>query len=58
VSDGRQWHQIAIPLRADHWANLACFFPLTVAEWEQLMRVLAAMRPAVVADDDAEGNKP
>jgi hypothetical protein len=40
---------VPIPLApTDRWAYLCAHFPLSADEWDQLMRVLDAMKPAIV----------
>ena len=39
---------IPIPLAPDDWAMLSGLFPTTPERWEQLIRTLDAMRPALV----------
>ena len=43
-----------IPVRPRHYASLTVSKPMTVAEWDQMMKVLAAMRPGLV-DEPAGG---
>jgi len=40
---------IALPLAVGEWATLHAAFPLTETAWNQMMTVLTAMKPALVA---------
>lgn len=42
-----------IPVAAGQWATLTINWPLTEAEWGQMIRVLEAMRPGLVAQAEA-----
>ncbi len=45
--------RVVIPLLAgDKWVTLSAEFPLTEQQWEQLMSVLEAMKPGLVAYED------
>ena len=45
---------IPIPLSADEWVTLQGEFPLTEFSWAQLLRVLEAMKPGLVAAPPSE----
>jgi hypothetical protein len=47
---------IPLPPPGGPWATLTLRVPMTEAEWDRLMAVLAAMRPGLVlaAEDEAE----
>ncbi len=40
---------VALPLSVNEWATLQAPFPLTEAAWSQMIAVLTAMKPALVA---------
>jgi hypothetical protein len=40
---------VPLPLSPHAWATLTAALPLTEEEWDRLMAVLAAMRPAIVS---------
>lgn len=46
---------IPLALSLYRWATLVAPFPLTEAEWDQLLTILAAMRPGLVGPSKAEG---
>lgn len=50
--DDRPNQTLRIPLTTTTSAFLQVPFPVTRAEWEQLERVLAAMKPALTLLDD------
>lgn len=50
-------HNIQLPLASNSWATLSARFPLTQKEWDQMMEVLKAMRPALVKNDEIEGSE-
>jgi hypothetical protein len=52
--DMREPRTIPIPLSIDEWATLQAAFPLTEAQWTQMLAVLQAMKPALVAAPEAE----
>lgn len=45
---------IQLPLSQDRWATLIAPFPLTQSEWEQMLAVLVAMKPALAAGDPTD----
>jgi hypothetical protein len=47
-TDARQ-RSVQIPLSVNDWATLQAAFPLSEAAWEQMIAVLNAMKPALVA---------
>ena len=40
---------VAIPLSATDWVTLQAAFPLSEDEWDQMITVLNAMKPGLVA---------
>ena len=50
-SDPRQ-KSVQLPLSVSEWATLQAAFPLSEAAWKQMMAVLTAMKPALVAPPD------
>jgi hypothetical protein len=40
---------VPLPLSPHLWATLTAALPLTEEEWDRLLAVLAAMRPAIVS---------
>jgi hypothetical protein len=48
----RSNRQIQLPYSPTAWAVLQASFPLTDDEWDQMLAVLTAMRPALVKQDD------
>ncbi len=42
---------VQLPYSRKQWALLQAEFPMTSASWDQMMAVLAAMKPSLVADD-------
>lgn len=44
---------IQLPLSADSWATLRAQFPMSEAAWQRLMTLLDAMKPALVATEQA-----
>lgn len=47
---GDSWQRsVALPLSVTEWATLQAPFPLTEAAWNQMIAVLTAMKPALVA---------
>jgi hypothetical protein len=46
--DGRQ-RVVSLPLSVTEWATLQAPFPLTEIKWNQMIAVLTAMKPALVA---------
>lgn len=55
MSDLSAHRAITLPLSLDTWIRLEGRFPVTDAEWAQLLATLDAMRPALVqpAEDAA-----
>lgn len=45
---------IQLPLASNSWATLSAQFPLTQKEWEQMLAVLKAMKPALTKNDEVE----
>lgn len=45
---------IQLPVSIDEWAVLQADFPLTEAKWNQMLAVLTAMKPALVAPERRE----
>ncbi len=45
---------VPIPLSADEWVTFQGVFPLTESSWDQLIRVLEAMKPGLVAAPPSE----
>jgi len=43
---------VSIPCSPTEWVDLDAPWPLTPAEWNQLLVLLKAMRPGLVAPDD------
>ena len=44
----RTWIILAIPISPGECAKLGLHLPVTAQEWEQMMRVLEAMKPAIL----------
>ncbi len=42
------YREIPIPLTVDEWALLKAPFPMIEAQWNQMLAVLTAMKPALV----------
>jgi hypothetical protein len=50
---------VQLPLSADLWATLSAPFPLSESAWNQMVAILNAMKPALVADiKPADEKKP
>jgi hypothetical protein len=49
TTDDRPMRIMALPLSPHLWATLTAALPLTEEEWDRLLAVLAAMRPAIVS---------
>lgn len=49
---------VALPLSVDEWATLYASFPLTERAWTQMMAVLTAMKPALVAATEQPQQSP
>lgn len=45
---------VQLPISATEWAALQAPFPLTEERWAQMLAVLNAMKPALVAESDDE----
>lgn len=46
---------ISLPLSPDDtWATIEAPWPLTTAQWEQMLHLLTTMRPALVAEPPAQ----
>lgn len=43
---------IRIPVAFGEWVNLRMMLPTTQKKWDQLMRLLDVMEPALVKDDE------
>ncbi len=43
---------VSIPCSLTEWADIDAPWPLTPAEWSQLMALLEAMKPGLVVPDD------
>lgn len=43
-----------IPVKPRLYASLTVTKPMTVAEWDQMMRVLEAMKPGLLDQDDPD----
>jgi hypothetical protein len=50
-SGGREPRSIQLPISPTEWAILQAPFPLDEAGWDQMLAVLNAMKPALVAED-------
>jgi hypothetical protein len=48
---------VQIPVSQAAWVAFQGAFPLTEAEWQQMMAVLAAMKPALTGDRDPQGEQ-
>jgi hypothetical protein len=48
--------RLMLPIRPGLWVALDGFRPMTPAEWDQMMRVLEAMRPGLV-EEHAEASE-
>lgn len=44
--------EIQIPFSLNNWATLKASFPLTNEEWNQMITVLEAMKPALIEEDE------
>lgn len=55
----RERRRLTLPTVPDpaEWAYLDFAFPMTGAEWAQMMAVLAAMKPGIVRPDEAPGGE-
>lgn len=47
--DEPEHRAVALPLSANEWATLQAAFPLSETAWDQMLAVLNAMKPALVA---------
>lgn len=59
-SSGTSLRSVQVPISATTWATLQAPFPLTEDAWKQLLAVLQAMKPGLVAkasDDDASSSR-
>jgi hypothetical protein len=61
VEGGGEWnspmaeaHAVTIPIGVGSWAMLQASFPLTASAWNQMIKVLDAMKPALVAEEEEE----
>lgn len=52
--DLREPYTITLPLRAHVYGYLSIPVPLTPAEWEQMMRVITAMKPGIVEPEEGD----
>ena len=50
-------HDIQLPLASNSWATLSARFPLTQKEWDRMVEVLKAMKPALVKNDEVEDSE-
>jgi hypothetical protein len=55
-SSGGQQRAVQLPISANRWAILQAPFPMSESAWEQMMAVLEAMKPALVKDEEVQGN--
>lgn len=54
---GSKTIQLHIPIRSDFHAPIILPYPMTRQEWEQMMRVLEAMKPALIAPEKSATNQ-
>lgn len=54
---GRQ-RAVQLPLSASDWVTVQAAFPLSEGQWEQMLRVLEAMKPGLVAPNDGAQDEP
>jgi hypothetical protein len=53
VSPGLQPAGVQLPLGPGEWATLHGAFPISESQWRQMLAVLEAMKPGLVASDEA-----
>lgn len=46
--DDRPRKELAIPVSLEFWGMLQISYPMTQAEWDQMLRILEAFRPGIV----------
>lgn len=49
---------VQLPISPREWAKLEASFPMTESKWKQMLAVLTAMKPALVADGDSDDEAP
>jgi hypothetical protein len=49
-----QQRAVQLPLSATEWVTLQAAFPLSAFAWQQMLRVLEAMKPGLVASDEKD----
>lgn len=49
---------VQLPLSATEWVTLQAAFPLSESAWGQMLRVLEAMKPGLVAPDEKDREEP
>ena len=54
LATGKNMQSITIPYKAGGIATLMAEFPMASQEWDQMMAVLTAMKPALAKEKDAE----
>jgi hypothetical protein len=45
-----------LPLSANEWVTVHAEFPLSEDAWQQMLRVLEAMKPGLVSDEPPTGS--
>ena len=55
---GRTQRTIQVPYSANEWALIQASFPMTQAEWDQMIAVLEAMKPSLVPPPKPASDKP
>lgn len=45
---------IKLPIAQGEWALLQAAFPMTQAKWEQMLKVLEAMKPALITETNGQ----
>lgn len=58
VSQTGQAYTVQLPISPAEWARLEAPFPLTEAKWRQMLKVLDAMKPALVVDGLTHSDTP
>ncbi|MDE0152974.1 MAG: hypothetical protein OXN23_03795 [Gammaproteobacteria bacterium] len=49
---------VQLPLSSDSWAILSAQFPITEKNWDQMLAVLQAMKPALIKNEDKAEENP
>ncbi len=57
VMADRPMRTLQLPYSATEWATLQAAFPLSEAEWDRMLAILNAMKPALVAQDQSGANE-